>query len=148
MSLYPPSVWFADVMTPFSGVTFALVCFILTFMLTLKSRPYVQSSFDMRAPRKPRVLLFSSCLFGDVAFSEYCFVPLLFSLCVGSTPYVLSFRMVFLYLVVTGWLFGISLCENSIKSKMEGTGKFLRSEYIFVSPRDNLNRQHPFLELP
>ena len=34
-----------------------------------------------------------------------------------STSYVLSFRMVFFYLVTTGWIFDISLlCENSIKS--------------------------------
>ena len=33
-----------------------------------------------------------------------------------STSYVLSFRiMVFLYLVITGWIFDIILCENSIK---------------------------------
>ena len=33
-----------------------------------------------------------------------------------SKSYVLSFRMVFLCLVTTGWIFDISLCENSIKS--------------------------------
>ena len=27
---------------------------------------------------------------------------------------LLSFRMVFFYLVTTGWIFYISLCENSI----------------------------------
>ena len=31
-----------------------------------------------------------------------------------STSYVLSFRMVFFYLVTTGWVFDISLRENSI----------------------------------
>ena len=31
-----------------------------------------------------------------------------------STSYVLSFRVVFFYLVTTGWIFEISLCENSI----------------------------------
>ena len=29
-------------------------------------------------------------------------------------PYVLSFRMVFFYLVTTGWIFDIGLCENLI----------------------------------
>ena len=34
-----------------------------------------------------------------------------------STSYVLSFRMVFFYLVTAGWIFDISLlCENSTKS--------------------------------
>ena len=32
------------------------------------------------------------------------FVPLTFSLCMESTSYVLSFRMVFFYLVTTGWI--------------------------------------------
>ena len=31
-----------------------------------------------------------------------------------STSYVLSFRMFFSHLVTTGWIFDISLCENSI----------------------------------
>ena len=44
------------------------------------------------------------------------FVPLQFSLCMETTSsYVFSFRMVFFYLVTTGWIFYISLCENSIK---------------------------------
>ena len=33
-----------------------------------------------------------------------------------STSYVISFRMVFFYLVTTGWSFDISLRENSINS--------------------------------
>ena len=47
----PPGVWFADAMTSFSGVTFVLFCFVFVFMLSLKPRPFVQSSFDMQAPR-------------------------------------------------------------------------------------------------
>ena len=39
--------------------------------------------------------LFCFCLFGDVAFSEYFFVPFPLSLCMESRSYVLSFRMVF-----------------------------------------------------
>ena len=36
-----------------------------------------------------------------------------------STSYVLSFRMVFIfYLVTTGWIFDISLCENSINQSI------------------------------
>ena len=37
--------------------------------------------------------------------------------CMEGTSYVLSFRMVFFYLVTTGWIFDISLCENSINQK-------------------------------
>ena len=40
-----------SVMTSFSGVTFVLFCFVFVFMLSLKPRPIVQSSFDMQAPR-------------------------------------------------------------------------------------------------
>ena len=41
------------------------------------------------------------CLFGDVAFSEFFFVPFPLSLCMESTSYVLSFLMVFFYLVTS-----------------------------------------------
>ena len=33
-----------------------------------------------------------------------------------SRSYVLSFRMVFFYLVTTGWIFDISSCENLKKN--------------------------------
>ena len=35
----------------FSGVTFVLFCFVFVFVLSLKLRPFVQSSYDMQAPR-------------------------------------------------------------------------------------------------
>ena len=64
------------------------------------------------APIATRVsfFLFSFYLFGDVAFSEYFFVPFPLSLInsMESASYVLSFRMVFFYLVTTGWIFDIS----------------------------------------
>ena len=51
-NLCPPGVWFADVMTSSSGVKFVLFCFVFVLMLfSLKPRPFVQSSFDMQAPR-------------------------------------------------------------------------------------------------
>ena len=38
-----------------------------------------------------------------------------------NTPYVLSFRMVFFYLVTTGWIIDISLNKNSdIKKQYNG----------------------------
>ena len=37
-----------------------------------------------------------------------------FSLFIESTLYVFSFQMVFFYLVTTGWIFDIILCESSI----------------------------------
>ena len=52
-NLYPPGVSFEDAMASFSGVvTFVLFCFVyVVFMLSLKPWPFVQSSFDMQAPR-------------------------------------------------------------------------------------------------
>ena len=65
------------------------------------------------------VFLFPFCLFGDVAFSGYYFVPFpLFSLHGKYVLYVLSFQMVFLYFVTTGWIFDISLCDNSINQSI------------------------------
>ena len=41
-------------------------------MLSLKPRPFVQSPFDMQAPRSHSFFFFFSfCLFGDVAILEY-----------------------------------------------------------------------------
>ena len=60
---FPPDVWFVDAMTSFSDVTLVLFCFIFVFMLSLKSWP---PSFNTC------FFLFSFCLCGDVAFSEYC----------------------------------------------------------------------------
>ena len=68
--LVPSGVWFPDVMTSFSGVTFVLFCFVFVFMLSLKPRPFVQSSFGMQAPRKPHVFIF--------IFLEMSFFPSIF----------------------------------------------------------------------
>ena len=43
------------------------------------------------------------------------FVLLPLSLSVESTSYVPSFRMVFFYLVITGWILDIGLDEKSFK---------------------------------
>ena len=60
-----------------------------------------RSSICRRPDSHTCFFLFSFCLFGDVAFPEYALYHLLpFSLCMESTSYVFSFRMVFFYLVV------------------------------------------------
>ena len=54
-------------------------------------------------------------------FSDYFrTITVSFYLCTESTSYVFSFRMMFFYLVATGWIFDISLfCDISInQSKM------------------------------
>ena len=48
---HTPDVEFADVLTSSSGVTFVKFWFVFAFMLLLKPRPFVQSFFDMQAPR-------------------------------------------------------------------------------------------------
>ena len=50
---------------------FVLFCFVFVSMLSLKSRPFVQSSFDMQASRQPHVFL---------SFSFFLFVYLEMSL--------------------------------------------------------------------
>ena len=72
-------------------------------------------SIVLRYAGAPIAILFSFFL-GDGTFSEFFFVPFPLFHCMESTSYVLSFRMVFFYLVTTGWIFYISLCENSINS--------------------------------
>ena len=117
-NLYPPGVWFADVMSSFSRVTFALFCLVFVIMLSLKVRPFVQSFFVLRYACVPTATFVSSFLpfFGHAAFPRFLyhnrFCPFM-----ESTPYVFPFRMVFFYVVTTGCIFDISLRENSIKIK-------------------------------
>ena len=51
-------------------------------------------------------------------FFRVFFVPFPLSLCMESKSYVLSFRMVFFYLVTTGWIFYISVCDSSINQSI------------------------------
>ena len=88
---------------------------------------------------------------------EFFCVPFPLSLCMESTSYVLSFRMVFFlpFFVTTDWIFDASLCDNSINQSINqlspilsawplkpvvGVGK--RGAY-HLAHRD-LPRQHPF----
>ena len=90
---------------------FALLCFVFrlyTFVEAAALRSIVLRYAG--APIATRVSLFIwRCRFFRVFFVLF---PL--SLGMESTSYVLSFRMVFFCLVTTGWIFDISLCENSI----------------------------------
>ena len=67
----------------FSGVTFVSFCFVFVLMLSLKPRPFVQSFFDMQAPRYPQChvfLFYVSLLFIYVVFSKYFLYIAVFSL--------------------------------------------------------------------
>ena len=49
-----------------------------------------------------------------------------------STSYVFYFRMVFFYLITTGWIFDISLlCENSIDQSINQSIKYLTYSITF-----------------
>ena len=107
-----------------------LWCYLCFVLLRFRLYAFVEAaalrSIVLRyagAPITPRVFLFSFCLFGDVAFPEYFLVPLPFSLInsMESMSYVLSFRMVLFYLVTTGWIFYIRLCENSTNQPIKNT---------------------------
>ena len=122
MNLCPPGVWFADVMASFSGVTFVLFRFaLLRFVFRLYAfveaaalRPIVLRYAGAPIAARDSFLLF---VWGRRFFRVF-FVRFPIFHCMESTPYVLSFRMVFFYLVTTGWIFYISLlCENSTNRK-------------------------------
>ena len=99
---YPPGVWFADVISSCSGVTFVLLCFVFIVLLSLKPRALVQSFFILRyacAPTATRGYLTTACalFFYSLEMSPFpniC-VPLPFSLWMESTSYVCPFPMVF-----------------------------------------------------
>ena len=55
----------------------------------------------------------------------FVLLPLLY---MESTSYVFPLRKVFFYLVITGWIFDISLCDNSINQSIN---KFI----LYVIPR-------------
>ena len=91
-------------MLSFSGVSFVLFCSVCFVTFTV---------------------CVCCCLFlflyRDVSFSEYFCTITVFSLSNKEstcTSYVIPFRMVFFCLVTTGWIFDISLCENSINQSI------------------------------
>ena len=77
------SLWFAsDAVLYFSEVTlFVMLHFVFLFLLSLKPGPFVQSFFDMHAPRQPHAVNKHKC------FASKYFVPLQVSLCVESRLY-------------------------------------------------------------
>ena len=67
-------------------------------MLSLKPRPFVQSSFDMQAPRSHFLIIFS-LVYLEMSLFPSTFCTNFRSLCMEGMSYVLSFRMVFFYTV-------------------------------------------------
>ena len=105
---------------------FALLCFV--FCLYAFVEAAALRSIVLRyagAPIATSVTFFLRCRFFRVFFVLF---PL--SLCMESTSYVLSFQMVFFYLVTTSWGFDISLCKNSVKKTIH-QGQRAYGIYIF-----------------
>ena len=108
-----------------------LFCFGLTFLLSLKPQPFVQSFFDMRTPRDSHTQLPNNCPCPVCSVLAYFAVSLEMSLfpsisyravflCTKITLWVFPFWKVFSYLVTTGWIFYISLlCEDSVNQSKE-----------------------------
>ena len=127
-NLYPPGVWFADTMTSFSGLR--LFCFASlssSCLLSLKPRPFVQSSFDMQAPRYPYVFL-SFFPFFLFIYLEMSLFPSIFSSIAAFSLYgeyvVRSFLPNGVFLPCDhgiGWILDISLllCDNSINQSIK-----------------------------
>ena len=97
-----------DVVLSFSGVNFILFFFVFVFMLSLKPRPFVQSSFDM-------------FLFWGGGGGMSLFPSIFCTIAVSSWNGEYAVRSFLpdgvFYLVTTGWVFDSSLCENSINKK-------------------------------
>ena len=95
------------------------VCFVLhRFRLYGFVEAAVLRSIVLRyagAPIATRVSFFPF-VYLEISLFPSIFVSLPLSLCMEGTSYVLSFRMVVFYLVIMDWIFGISLCRNSIKA--------------------------------
>ena len=114
------------------------VCFIL---LRFRLQDFVEAAALGSICKRPDMIatrVSFSFFLGNVAFSEYVFVPFPLSLCTESTPYALSFRMLFFYLVTTGSIFDISLSENSLnQSNMKRAQlKFWYGHTLFITPFD------------
>ena len=126
-------------MTSSSGVTFVLFCFVFVFVEAATLRSIVLRYAG--APIATRVSFFFPFVLFRYVFFSSSFCAIAFSLCMESTSYVLFFRMVVFYLVTTGWMFDISLCENSISSINQNI-------FTKIGPWLYLKRQHLLLELP
>ena len=98
---------------------FALLCFVFrryvfveTAALSSIVLRYAGASVATRAPFFFSFIYLEMSLFPSI----FCTVSA-FSL-YGEYAYVLSFRMVFFYLVTKGCIFDISLCDNSINQSI------------------------------
>ena len=137
MNLYPPGVWFVDIILFFPGVTFALFFVFVSFSFSSPScfhgsrGPSLNRSLICMRPDSYTQLP-NSCLrlflFWFLSFFlshwRYRFFRVILYLCrflfvqrVRRT-FFFPFRTVFFYFVATSWILYISLCDNSINQSV------------------------------
>ena len=100
-----------------------LWCYVCFVLLRFRLYAFVEAAalrsivlrYAVASIGTPRVFF---CFFLDVAFSTIFLYHFRFLFVQESTSYVLSFRIVFFYLVTTGWIFDISLCDNLINQSI------------------------------
>ena len=154
-----------DVVLSFSGVTFGLFYFVFVFLLLLKPRPFVQSFFVLRYacdPTATRSYITTVCVLSRFCFFLFLFLwrYRFFRVCFHRVTRFLfvwrvrrtfsPLRMVLLYLVTTGWIFDISSCESSIKSKStrsssHPTDSPRKTYYLPPLPPSYPNNKRPIL---
>ena len=99
-------------------------CYLSFVLLRFRLHAFVEAaalrSIVLRCAVAPIATFFFLMFIWRCPFFRVFFVPLLpLPLCMEtSTPYNISFRMVFSYLVPTGRMFDIRLWENSIKIQL------------------------------
>ena len=126
-----------------SGFKFVAFGFIFVFMISLKPGPFVQSCFDMHAPRQPHAVtqLLSASLYlfsSEGSLLPSILVPLSFSLCMESASYVFPpLWMVLFYLVTTDCFFYTKLCDNSINQSIIAAHK---NSQVFCVRFEHLDR--------
>ena len=110
---------------------FRLYAFVEAAALRSIAHQYAGALIATRFP--PPFVYLEMSLFPSI------FVPLTFSLCMESTSYVLSFRMVFFpfewcfsTFVTTGWIFDISLCEKSIQFKFKSSRVWINRVRLLI----------------
>ena len=109
----------------FSFASFSFLCFLVE-AAALRSIALRYAG----APIVTRVYFFYFFVYFEMSLSSslflYHFRFIFVHVCsMESTSYVLSLRMVFFYLVTTGWIFYVNLCKNSINQFKTSTAKTL-----------------------
>ena len=94
-------------------------CFVFVFFAFIKAAALRSITLRVCAPTVTRASSIFFFLLEMSLFPKIVLVPLPVSLCMESTSHVFHFRMVFFYLVTTGWMIDIRLFEISINRSIK-----------------------------